>query len=105
MCLGIPMQVERVEEGFAWVREDASAELMRVETALIASPQVGDWLLTFLSSAREHLTAERAQEIKQTQALVAQAMSGAQQVDHAVDFVLPSQMDAQALHELLGLKK
>lgn len=105
MCLGIPMQVERVEPGFAWVREDSLAELIRVETALIEAPKIGDWLLIFLKSAREVLTKERAAEIKQAQHLVAQVMSGAQQLDQSVDFALPSQMNEQTLHELLGLKK
>lgn len=103
MCLGIPMQVEQVSEGRVWVRATAEDALQVIETALIGTPKVGDWLLVFLGSAREVLSVERVAEIRQAQALIAQAMTGSYQTDTAVDFALPSHMSQSQLQQLLGL--
>lgn len=108
MCFGIPMQVQRVEEGFAWVRDDAlpdahlGANFKRVETQLIETPKIGDWLLIFIDSAREIISPERAQEVKLTHELLAQAMAGATEFDDAVNFVLPSQMPPEELTQLVN---
>lgn len=103
MCIGIPMQVVRVEAGFAHVRShiDDNAT-QRVETALITPPQVGDWLLVFIDSARDIISAERAAEICQTHQLLAQVMGGQGTGSDAVDFALPSQMDARTVQQLTG---
>jgi len=59
MCIGIPMQVVSVEDDmFAWC--DGRNGHRRINTMLVSTVQPGDWLLTFLDSAREAIDAERA---------------------------------------------
>ena len=58
MCLGIPMQVTAVEDMFAWCEGRNGRQ--RINTMLLEEVKVGDWLLTFLDSARELIDAERA---------------------------------------------
>ncbi|TJY60045.1 HypC/HybG/HupF family hydrogenase formation chaperone [Sinimarinibacterium sp. CAU 1509] len=61
MCIGIPMQVEKVEGLRAWCAgRDGHAW---VDVMLVGPVSRGDWLLTFLGAAREILDAERAQSI------------------------------------------
>ena len=52
------MQVTEVEELFAWC--DGRNGRKRINTMLLGAVQPGDWLLTFLDSAREAIDAERA---------------------------------------------
>jgi hydrogenase expression/formation protein HypC len=58
MCIGIPMQVLEVEGLFAWC--DGRNGRKRINTMLLETVRPGDWLLTFLGSAREAIDAERA---------------------------------------------
>ncbi|MFZ5464423.1 MAG: HypC/HybG/HupF family hydrogenase formation chaperone, partial [Pseudomonadota bacterium] len=74
MCIGIPMQVESVEPGHAWVV--GRGERRRVETALVAPVFAGDWLLVFLDGARERIDAQRAAEIGAALDLLADALGG-----------------------------
>jgi hydrogenase expression/formation protein HypC len=109
MCMGIPMQVLDVTPGYARVR--GRGEVKTVETALIDAPVAGDWLLVFLDSARERISAERAAEVDATLDLVAQAMAGLQGLPTPADplgaaappgFELPSAMSADQLAALTG---
>ena len=62
MCIGIPMQVTEVEDDmFSWC--DGRNGRKRINTMLINAVQPGDWLLTFLDSAREAIDVERADMI------------------------------------------
>ncbi len=61
MCLGIPMQVVAVEGVFAVC--DSRNGRSRVNTMLLDDVLPGQWLLTFLDTARETIDAERAQMI------------------------------------------
>jgi hydrogenase assembly chaperone HypC/HupF len=61
MCIGIPMQVIEVEDLFAWCNGRNGRR--RINTMLIGDIQPGDWLLTFLDSAREAIDDERATQI------------------------------------------
>ncbi len=61
MCLGIPMQVVAVEGVFAIC--DSRNGRSRINTMLLDDVQPGQWLLTFLDTAREAIDAERAQMI------------------------------------------
>ena len=74
MCIGIPMQVIAVEEGFAQVQ--GRGEFRRIKTALIGDCAVGDWLLTFIDDAREIISAERALEVNATLDLLQAVMDG-----------------------------
>ncbi|MEW5834407.1 MAG: HypC/HybG/HupF family hydrogenase formation chaperone [Pseudomonadota bacterium] len=99
MCIGIPMQVERIDGPLVWVA--GRGELRRVETALIGPVAVGDWLLVFLGSARERLDAQRAAEVNAALDLLDAAMKGAGAADAAA-FELPSSMSHAALALLTG---
>ena len=58
MCLGIPMQVVEIEGVFAWC--EGRNGRSRINTMLLGDVEPGQWLLTFLDSAREVIDAERA---------------------------------------------
>ncbi len=101
MCIGIPMQVLAQREGFATVR--GRGDTREVSTTLIDPPAVGDWLLVFLDSAREHISADRAAEVNATLDLLQAALGGdALAAGHAADFALPSAMTAAQLRALAG---
>jgi hydrogenase assembly chaperone HypC/HupF len=78
MCIGIPMQVIEVEdELFAWC--DGRNGRKRINTMLINAVKPGDWLLTFLDSAREAIDDERAAQISS-------ALEGLERVAAGQDF-------------------
>lgn len=58
MCLGIPMRVVEIEGVFAWC--DGRNGRQRIDTMLLDDVVPGQWLLTFLDTAREAIDAERA---------------------------------------------
>ena len=59
MCIGIPMQVLEVDDDiFVWC--DGRNGRRRINTMLVNAVQPGDWVLTFLDSAREVIDDERA---------------------------------------------
>lgn len=61
MCLGIPMQVVEVEGMFAWCEGRNGRQ--RVDTLLLGKVDPGQWLLTFLGSARETIDAHHAAQV------------------------------------------
>ena len=61
MCLGIPMQVVDIEGVFAIC--DSRNGRSRINTMLLDEVLPGQWILTFLDTARECIDAERAQMI------------------------------------------
>jgi hydrogenase assembly chaperone HypC/HupF len=61
MCLGIPMKVVAIEGVFA-ICEGRNG-LSRINTMLLGEVVPGQWLLTFLETARETIDFERAQMI------------------------------------------
>jgi hydrogenase assembly chaperone HypC/HupF len=77
MCIGIPMQVIEVENEM-FVICDGRNGRKRINTMLINAVQKGDWLLTFLDSAREAIDAERA-------ALINSALEGLERVEAGQD--------------------
>lgn len=99
MCIGIPMQVVESDSRFALC--EGRGERRRINTALVGAVVPGDWLLVFLDDAREAIDADRAAEVNAALDLVMGAMQGAG-ADHAVDFALPSQMNADQLRALTG---
>jgi hydrogenase expression/formation protein HypC len=101
MCIGIPMQVLAVEEGFAQVQ--GRGETRRIKTALIGDCRVGDWLLIFIDDAREVISAGRALEVNATLDLLQVVMEGdLSTADTDAGFALPSAMSAADLQRLTG---
>jgi hydrogenase expression/formation protein HypC len=100
MCIGLPMQVLATEPGFATCA-GRGGEQRRVRTALVGAVAPGDWLLIFIDSAQEHISAERAAEVNATLDLLQAANSG-----HTLDpfadvgFELPSRWSTAELQAL-----
>lgn len=80
MCLGIPMQVIEVGDGYAWC--DAGGARRRIDTLLVGRPAPGTWLMTFLDTAREIISAEDAGRIGDALQALSLAMQGDAGVDH-----------------------
>ena len=74
MCLGIPMEIERVDGFSAQCR--ASGRVEAVDLALTGMLPVGTWVLVFLGAAREVLTAEDAAQISNALDGLASVMIG-----------------------------
>ncbi len=58
MCIGIPVQVTEVDGMFAWC--EGRNGRVRINTLLLGEVLPGDWLLTFMDSAREAIDPVRA---------------------------------------------
>lgn len=102
MCIGIPMQVLRVDDaGSGHVLCQGRGEQRRIATLLVGQCAPGDWLLTFLDDARERIDATRAAEINAVLDLLAHALDG-RSTDMALDFALPSATSAAELDASLG---
>jgi hydrogenase expression/formation protein HypC len=93
MCIGIPMQVVSVEPGHAVC--EGRGETRRVRTALVGTVAPRDWLLVFIDSAQEIISAQRASEIDATLDLMQAALAGEFARDAA--FALPSAMSKEQL--------
>lgn len=93
------MQVSASEPGHAWC--EGRGERRRINTALVGTVQPGDWLLVFLSDARERMDDARAAEVNAALDLVFGAMQGAD-ADGDVGFALPSRMTVEHIRQLSG---
>jgi hydrogenase expression/formation protein HypC len=80
MCIGIPMQVVASEGDF--VLCEGLGEQRRVDTLLLGPQPVGAWVLVFLDSAREVLSAEQAKKIGNALQALGLAMHGESDVSH-----------------------
>lgn len=79
MCLGIPMRVVALDDGFAWCEGRGRRE--RLNILWLDDVQPGDWVYAVLGQARERLTAERAAEIDLALDGVAAALAGERDLD------------------------
>lgn len=80
MCIGIPMKVMELEEGFAWC--DSQEGRRRIDIRLVGDVVPGTWVLTFMDAAREILSDENAQQIQDALAALGKAMNGDALLDH-----------------------
>ena len=80
MCIGLPMQVLEVEATRALC--EGMGRRQYVDTMLIDTPALGDWVLVFLNSAREILDAQQARSITDALTAVNLALSGETSLDH-----------------------
>ena len=101
MCIGIPMQVERVEGLRAWcVNEDEKAQEW-ADLSLLGEPVTpGDWLVVFMGAAREKVPPERVQVLLDARAAMRAALSGGNVDAFFADLVdreppLPPHLQAQ----------
>lgn len=74
------MQVREAGDGYALCEVDG--EVRYIDTLLVGAQLPGTWLLTFLDAAREVLTADKAQQIREALLAVELAMQGEAGVDH-----------------------
>ncbi|MGI2259350.1 HypC/HybG/HupF family hydrogenase formation chaperone [Shewanella sp. GXUN23E] len=74
MCIGLPMQIVAVWPGGAQC--EGMGIRRQVDTLLIGSQPVGTWVLVFLGSAREVLSATQASQIGEAIQALESAMSG-----------------------------
>jgi hydrogenase expression/formation protein HypC len=100
MCIGIPMCVVSVTPGHALC--EGRGGRRSINTALIGETAPGDWLLVFLESARERISAERAAEVDAALDMMLRAMNGTL-ADATPTFELPSSMNARQVAALAGV--
>ena len=62
MCLGIPLRLI-ARSGIAGQAEDGD-KIAQIDLSLVPDAKPGDWVLTFLGSAREILTEDEALKIR-----------------------------------------
>lgn len=99
MCIGIPLQIARVDsKGVAWCLHEGSE--VAINTELVGPQAVGTWLLTFLGTAREVLNEVRAREIQQALRGLSAALSGQDYEHYFQDLIdrepqLPEHLRAQ----------
>lgn len=75
MCLGIPMEIIRIDGLAAECRQGGETHL--IDLSLLPDARVGDHVLTFLGTGRRRLDAHEAALITDALASVAAMMSGA----------------------------
>jgi hydrogenase expression/formation protein HypC len=80
MCIGIPMQVVEAGPVYAWC--EGMGERRRIDMRLIGDVAAGQWVLVFLESARELLSADDAARIGDALRALDLAMCGEQGIDH-----------------------
>lgn len=75
MCIGIPMRVLAVDGVLAHC-EDRSGRQSDIDLSLVPEGRAGDWILTFLGTARRVLESDEADLIHEALSAVAAAMDG-----------------------------
>ncbi|PHS70716.1 MAG: HypC/HybG/HupF family hydrogenase formation chaperone [Methylophaga sp.] len=101
MCIGAPMQVIEMRGTHALCEADGKQEL--IDMILVGEQMAGTWILNFLGAAREVLTAENAQNIRQALTAMSDIMQGENHIDHLfADLIdrepaLPPHLQAEVL--------
>jgi hydrogenase assembly chaperone HypC/HupF len=97
MCLGVPLQVIEIDaasEGtFAWCEGRIAGELRRERLNILWLGEVlpGEWVFASLGQAKERLTEQQADEIRQALEGVQAALAGETQLDRFFpDLTLPA---------------
>ena len=75
MCMAIPMQVLRMDGGFAVCTGRDGVET-RIETMLTGPLEAGQWVLTFLGAARDVVSAADAGKISDALAALEAVQAG-----------------------------
>jgi hydrogenase expression/formation protein HypC len=93
MCIGIPMQVIEVTEGYAVC--EGMGTRREVNTQLVGEQAIGTWLLIFLESAREVLSPEDAVKISDAVKAVNLVMQGKAVDPKDIDALFPDLVDRE----------
>jgi hydrogenase expression/formation protein HypC len=107
MCLGLPMQVIDSQPGRAICR--GMGEQWEVDTLLVGDQPPGSWLLVFLDSARELISAERALQITEALTALELVLQGETAVGHHfADLIdrepkLPAHLQAKPIDPASGV--
>lgn len=80
MCIGIPMKLMQMQDTTA--RCEYRGQQCQIDMMLVGEQPVGTWVLVFLDTAREVLSAERAQQISDALEAMRLAMQGKTDIDH-----------------------
>ena len=80
MCIGLPMQVVECHDGTAVC--EGMGERRSINMQLVGDQPLGTWVLTFLDTAREVISAESAAQISDAIQAVNLVMQGSTNVDH-----------------------
>ena len=93
MCIGLPMQVVEVNEGYAIC--EGMGTRRQVNTQLVGDQPVGTWLLIFIDSAREVLSPEDAAKISDAVKAVNLVMEGKSVDPKDIDALFPDLVDRE----------
>jgi hydrogenase expression/formation protein HypC len=74
------MQVFGFNGEYAMCERDGEQHL--IDTQLVGKPQIGDWLLTFLDTAREIISPEHAAQIQDALQALSLTLAGETNIDH-----------------------
>jgi hydrogenase expression/formation protein HypC len=74
------MQVFGFNGEYALCERDGAHHL--IDTQLVGKPQIGDWLLTFLDTAREVISPEHAVQIQDALQALTLTLQGETNIDH-----------------------
>lgn len=80
MCIGIPMQVIGFNGEYAVCEREG--ELRLIDPILVGKPELGAWLLVFLGTAREIISAEQAALIQDALEALTLTLQGESDIDH-----------------------
>lgn len=75
MCIGLPMRVVECQQGYAVC--EGLGERRTIDMKLVGEQDPGTWVLVFLDSAREVVTAEQADLVSKALQALSLASSGA----------------------------
>jgi len=104
MCIGIPMQVIEMRGTFALCEADDKQEL--IDMMLVGDQPTGTWILNFLGAARETMSDEYADQVRQAMTAIGDIMNeDSPAIDHLfADLIdrepqLPDHLKAQVIEE------
>jgi hydrogenase expression/formation protein HypC len=80
MCVGIPLEIVECRSGMALCKGRSGTR--RIDMMLVGDQQPGTWILAFLDTAREVVTAETARLIGNAIEATERALAGDTDIDH-----------------------
>ena len=88
MCIGIPMQIVSYQGSYAVCspyKDEDGSNYRHINMQLVGELPIGTWVLTFLDSAREMLSAEAAEQIHKALQALELVMQGEKQGTHQLE--------------------